>query len=239
MPKIAKWILDSMESTMPSKFPVMEVVEIEDISTTVVKMRFKGNLKGLNFQIGYALPIRVTETEYRNYTASYADEENGILEIIFHLHGTAVGCNLIKELKIGDKIRIGMPRGPKWYDKSVKKYLIFGDETALSLACAFNEKLEANQHKYEYYFELDKQNEEAPKRMGLKNYTVFTKANSFKNENWISQLPIFQKENWFLNHIVLVGNVKSIQTFRKVIKQHNSNVKILLKGYWTEGKNGL
>lgn len=55
-----------------------------------------------------------------------------------------------------------MPRGLKWYDKSVKKYLIFGDETALSLACAFQKELEANQHEYEYYFELDKENEGAP-----------------------------------------------------------------------------
>ena len=60
----------------------------------------------MNFQIGYANVIRVSETEYRNYTVAYHDIEKGIFDIIFHLHGKGVGCQYIDSLVTNDELYI-------------------------------------------------------------------------------------------------------------------------------------
>ena len=83
----------------------------------------------MNFQLGYANVIRVSETEYRNYTVAQHDIVEAILEIIFYIHGNGIGYRYINTLTKGNEIYIGLPRGRKEYDSKVKQQFIFGDET--------------------------------------------------------------------------------------------------------------
>ncbi|RZJ68922.1 MAG: siderophore-interacting protein, partial [Flavobacterium sp.] len=43
---------------------------------------------------------------------------------------------------------------------------------------------------------------------------------------------------WNTTNFALVGNVKSVQTFRKVLKDKMQG-NIYSQGYWLEGKKGL
>lgn len=232
---IPKWIGDLFESTLR---PNAKVLETSYISSQVKKIRFQGDVSKMNFQIGYANVLRVSETEYRNYTAAYHDKEKGIIDIIFHIHKNGVGSNYFDSLNVGDETYIGPSRGKKLYDPSIENQFFFGDETSLGLACAFLPILKSNNHPFQFYFELDEENKNVPKLLGLENFTVFVKNGSFRNEKWICDLPLFKTKEWNTGNFALVGNVKSVQTFRKALK-HQTRGSVYSQGYWLEGKKGL
>ncbi|GAB2787326.1 hypothetical protein GCM10027275_35040 [Rhabdobacter roseus] len=243
MPRIAKWVGDAMESLLASKIPLMQVTETSYLNPSIKKIRFSGNLSGMNFQLGYAVAIRVSDTEFRNYTASFSDVATGTLELLIHLHGSAPGSQFMTNLKPGDEVRISMPRGQKQYDPLVKQQLLFGDETSLALACAFQPVLKKGQHEFQFYFELDEENRQVPDLLGLENYTVFSKKDTFRSEQRSNEVPLFEtsrwKSCWQASNYVLTGNGQSVQTFRKALKNNHARGRIFTKGYWLEGKTGL
>jgi NADPH-dependent ferric siderophore reductase len=232
---IPKWVGDLFEGSLR---PNLEVLTTSYISPQVKKISFQGDVSKMKFQIGYANVVRVSETEYRNYTVAHYDAKAGVVDIIFHIHGNGVGSDYIDALKRGDEMYLSSPRGRNEYDPRVNKQVIFGDETSLGLACSFFTALKNNQHQFQFYFELADENKNVPQLLGLENFTVFPKDGSFIKEAWISDLPVFMTDDWEDANFVLTGNVNSVRTFRKVLKNKRSG-KVLAKGYWLEGKKGL
>ncbi|MBB6130620.1 FAD-binding oxidoreductase [Mucilaginibacter lappiensis] len=233
--RMPKWVGDWLESAAG---PRLTVLEAAYITPTIKKIRFQGDISKMNFLIGGASVIRVSDTDYRNYTVVCQDIEKGILEIIFHIHGNGVGSRYIDTLKTSDELYISSPRGRAPYDPKVKRYLIYGDETSLGLACSLLPFLKKNEHHFHFYFELDEANKNAPRLLGLENFTAFPKNGLFNNEKWIKDLPVFQVAGWQAANFVLTGNATSVQTFRKVLK--NATIgKVIAQGYWLEGKKGL
>jgi NADPH-dependent ferric siderophore reductase len=230
-----KWIGDWLESSAGPRLRVLETVYV---TPAIKKIRFQGNISKMNFLVGGASVIRVSETEYRNYTVSYHHIEKGILEILFHIHGKGVGSRYMDTLKTGDELHVSSPRGRKEYDPKVKQYFIFGDETSLGLACSYLAVLKQNQHQFQFCFELDEENKNAPRLLGLENCTVYQKNSSFSNEKWTSDLPVLKTHDWKTANFILTGNVKSVQIFKKVLKTAATG-KIFAHGYWLEGKKGL
>ncbi|WP_312901530.1 FAD-binding oxidoreductase [Chryseobacterium taichungense] len=235
--KLPKWAADLTEKTS-SIMTDMKILETVYITPNVKKIRFQGDISRMNFQIGHANVIRVSDTEFRNYTTSYYNVDEGVLDIIFHIHGNGVGSQYIDSLKPLDELRISIPRGKKMYNENIQQQFIFGDETSLGLACSMLTILKKNKHQYQFYFELDDENQNIPELLGLENYTVFSKKNTFRDEEWINELPIFNSDEWNTANFILTGNVKSVQTFRKVLKDNSRN-NISSQGYWLEGKKGL
>ncbi|RXK81946.1 FAD-binding oxidoreductase [Filimonas effusa] len=236
MPRAAKWFGDVVESLMASKMPVLTVTEACYVNPRMKRIRLEGDLNGLDFQLGYAIFIRVSDTEYRNYTASFADVKNGILELLVFLHSDAPGCRFIKKLHAGDKVRIGMPRGIKQYNAAIQRQVFFGDETSLALACSFYSFLKKNDHIFRFYFELDASSEDLPRLLGLENFIIFSKEN-LKRE--LPALPFFLQPEWLDANFILTGNVQSVQTCKKLLKKNNVRGRIFAQGYWMEGKTGL
>lgn len=232
---IPKWLIGLFGNKLS---PNVKVVETTYLSPEIKKISFKGDISDWDFSIGYASVIRVSETEFRNYTVSYHNKENGVFDIIFHIHGNGVGSHFIDSLKVGNELFISPPRGKILYDPNLKHQFFFGDETTLGVACAFLPLLKANRHQFQFYFELNEANNSIPELLGLENYTVFPKNNSFRNEKWISTLPLFQMQQSDTANLALVGNVKSVQTFRKVLKNKTQGT-VYSQGYWLEGKKGL
>lgn len=232
---IPKWMSGLLESALNYNATILQIT---NVSPQIKKIRFQGNLSKMNIQIGYANVIRVSKTEFRNYTIAHHDTKNDILDIIFHTHGNGVRSQYIDSLAINDQLYISPARGKKMYNPNVKKQFIFGDETSLGLACSMLSSLKQNKHQFQYYFQLDRENINAPHLLGLEHYATFPKNGSFANENWMRNLPIFETPDWLHANFILTGNVKSIQTFRKVLKEKKVE-NILSQGYWLEGKKGL
>lgn len=218
--------------------PNVKVSQTTYISPQIKKIRFQGNAFKQSIPIGYANVIRVSETELRNYTVAHHDNKNGIFDMVFHVHGNGAGSRYIDLLKVNDQMYISPARGKKMYDPTVNKQFIFGDETSLGFACSIFPALQQNKNQFQYYFQLDKENEEAPGLLGLEYYTTFPKSESFCNESWVRELPLFESNDWQDANFILTGNVQSIQNFRKVLKEKKMG-NILSQGYWLKGKKGL
>ena len=238
MPNAPKWVLDVVEKIFIPKLPQMKVAETELLSPTVKRIRFNGDFKSLIFKPGSYMDIRVSDTEVRRYSAAFSDTKNGIMDFIVHLHGAHPGSEFMKRLNVGDKINTSIIKPHKCYTETAKKYVVFGDETSLALACSVFSVFKENKDEFQFYFELDEENKNVPELLKLENYTVFPKDGSFSNEKWVQNLPVIQKEEWKEANFILTGNAKSVQTFRKAVKS-NTSAKIVAHGYWLEGKNGL
>ncbi|MCD8539824.1 MAG: FAD-binding oxidoreductase [Leadbetterella sp.] len=219
--------------------PNVKVLEIAYLSPQIKKIRFQGDISKMNFEVGNSNIIRVSDTDYRNYTVAYHDKQNGIFDIIFHIHGNGVGSNYIDALKTNDEIYLSTPTGKKLYDQQVKQQFFFGYETSLGVAVALFPFLKSNKHQFQFYFELDEENKNVPKLLGLENSTVFfPKNNSFRNEKWLTDLPLFKTGEWNTANFALVGNVKSVQTFRKVLKDKTQGKVLFAKVIGWKGKKG-
>jgi NADPH-dependent ferric siderophore reductase len=232
---IPKWVSTLFGNTM---LPNVKVSETSYISPQIKKIQFQGDISKWNFQIGYASVVRVSETEFRNYTVADHDKEKGIFDIIFHIHSNGIGSRYIDSLQTNDELFISPPRGKKLYNPGVKQQVFFGDETSLGVALALLPLLKRNHHQFQFYFELDGENKTVPGLLGLENFTVFPKNGSFRNEKWLNTLPLFQTQEWNTADFALAGNVKSVQAFRKVLKDKTRG-NIHSQGYWLEGKKGL
>lgn len=232
---IPKWAGGLLESLVGQR---AEVVTSTYLSPYLKKVRFQANISRMNFQIGYASVIRVSETEYRNYTVAHHDTSTGTVDIIFHIHGNGPGSEYADSLTAGDELYISSPRGRKVYDPKVHQQLLFGDETSLGLACALLPTLKQSGHSFQFYLELDEANRDVPAMLGLENYNIYTKDGSFSDKKWIHGLPVFQNSDWAQASYILTGNVNSIQTFRKVLKNMDAG-RIHAQGYWLAGKKGL
>ncbi len=238
MPSAPKWLFDAVDLLI-SKLPMVAITDVELLSPSLKKIRFEGDFKKLNFPVGSYIDFRVNETDVRRYTVSHFDLAQGFLETIVHLHGEGTGRQFMDRLNIGDTISMNKPRGERnYYNSTAEQFVIFGDETSLGLACSFQPVLKRNKKQFQYYLELDEENQLIPEKLGLEHCNVFPKNGLFQNENWLEKLPIFQTAAWQDANFVLTGNAKSAQTFRKVIKQ-KTKAKSYLHGYWLEGKKGL
>ena len=232
---IPKWVSNLFKNAIQ---PNVKVVEVTHISQQIKKIRFQGDISEWDFQIGFASVVRVSETEFRNYTISFHDSEKGIFDIIFHIHGNGVGSKFIDTLKTNDELFISAPRGKTLYYPGVSRQFFFGDETSLSVAVALLPLLKKSDRQFQFYFELDEVNKNVPQLLGLENYSVFPKDHSFRNKQWVSSLPLFQTNEWETANFAIVGNVRSVQTFRRVLKEKFKG-NIHSQGYWLEGKRGL
>lgn len=239
MPTAPKWLNDALEKIAPSFIRLVKVEKSVYLNPHLKKVRLKGNFTSLDFAPGFTISFRVTPTESRHYTVC-ADDSKKYIEFIAHLHGNAVGADYINNLQPDDQeIKLAVLGSDKQYDPKVEKQLIFGDETSLSLMLSFLPFLKKNNHQFMFYIELEEENMIIPEEIGLYNYTVFSKRDVFRNVEEIQQLTLLNDSEWSDANVILTGNVKSVQNFRKALKLNNHKGRIYVKGYWLEGKKGL
>ncbi|TYR36654.1 siderophore-interacting protein [Sphingobacterium phlebotomi] len=239
MPSAPKWVFDTLDLFI-SKIPCVTIDDTAYLSPSIKQFRLKGDFKNLQFPVGAFFDVRVSDTDARRYTVAHINEEKDKLVLIIHLHGKGCGSDYMHQLKTGDTIRLNNPRTEqKYYDETAKKIVFFGDETSLALACSFLPIVKKNKLPIRFIFELDEENKLVPGLLGLENSIIYSKNNLFEDATWIREhLTILNSENWQNAYYVLTGNVKSVQTFRKVIKS-KTTAKIKHHGYWLDGKKGL
>lgn len=238
MPKI---IGDFMEAAFSNKICKVSVLTTDMPSPDIKIIVFKGVFPHVKFKIGQAIVIRIDETNYRNYTPSKWDSQAGTFEVIFHIHNNGPGSNCIKNLKPNDKITVGLPRGFAVYNKSAKYHFLFGDETCISVFKSMKEEINRTGNNYLGILELDETSIKIPEKLGIAVDVVQKTQN--KAELAIQLLNELDAEIWDLwqyGYFYLMGNAKSIQAFRKVLKAKGIlNKNIYTQPYWAEGKIGL
>lgn len=196
MPTVPKIIGDFMELTFSSKICTVGVSSILTISPSVKTITFKGTFPNVKFRIGQAIIIRVDDTNYRNYTPSKWDSKSGTFEVIFHIHGNGPGSHFINNLKPGDQITVGMPRGFNIYKQEVKYQFFFGDETCMSVFKSLKDEINSDGNNYLGVLELDTVSMEVPNTIGLMMDTVPKSGN--KAEFAIEKMNKLDDKIWRL-----------------------------------------
>lgn len=217
----------------------LTVVESRFVTPKVKITRLQGNLKGFNFQLGDAVAVLVGDRKLRNYTAAFVDLNLGFLDIVAHIHGNGPASHFFEHLQLGAEVQVSIPRGKSFYDASVKKQVFFGDETALGFAVSLLPFFKKHKHDFHYCFELEAENKNSPALLGLSNYTVFPKDGSLIDQTWMEQQSDFCFADWQSANFIITGNVNSVQTLRKLVKNETLANKIYSKGYWLAGKKAL
>lgn len=234
MPYIPKWIADSMENLLPSKFLNTVVNSSAFISPEIKNIVFAADLKEVDFYPGSAVNFRVSANDFRHYTISAFDSEAGIFEIIFHIHGNGPGSDLAEQLVAGDALKITVPGGRKLYKKEKECHFFFGDETSLGFYAALLQETKKNGQSCTGILELLKQNMEVPSVLGFVVVTVL-KITDYPGQQAISYLESIyaQEKDMVLNAMFyLTGNVASVQEFRKTLKRMGvSSKNIVFQGY--------
>jgi len=230
-----------MESVFSGQNKKVTVIDIAYLNPFIKKITFKGDLAGTRFKTGQAVFIRVNDTSFRNYTPSRWDSDAGTFDIVFHIHGNGPGSSYSSALALNDVISIGLPRGFNFYKKEYDYHFFFGDETTIGIFESLKDVIEANGQNYIGILELNKD---------TLNDTIKTKCvldivpyAAHKAEHAIAHLhslPNAVWELWKNGVFYLLGNARSIQNFRKALKDRGvSSRNIVTQPFWVEGKTGL
>lgn len=242
MPHLPEWIVDTMENLLSSKFFDAEVVSASFLNQEIVKVTFKADLQGMAFYPGWPVMLRVGANDLRHYTFSSFDRQNGLFDIIFHVHGNAPGSDLVSKMKSGDHLKMAVPAGRKMYSPEHKNHFFFGDETSLSFMMILINDIIKNNGIYNGVLETRPQNIIISKLLHLNVSTVIHTPNKPAIEAIDKLRQFINKADFSFDNAVfyLTGNVNSVQAFRKELKCIGINPKnIKLQGYWAEGSVGL
>lgn len=224
----------------PFKLPLAEVSALTAVTPSIKIIELKGDFKKLNFSSGSYLSLTLNYIQTRKYTVSHLDKDKGTLEFIVYLHrNIGTGQNFMNQINVGDTISMNSLHANSNYLKlPTNTFVFFGDETSLGLASSLYEKWTEKSYKFLFLFELDEENKAVPEALGFEHTLVFSKKKTFRNERLISQLDPITDPQWKEAVFLLTGNAKSIQIFRKVIKDKTTS-KVYTRGYWVEGIEGL
>lgn len=242
MPKVPKWAADAMESLFSGMFRKMTVSDITYLNPCIKKIVFKGDLKKVKFKTGQAIVIRVDDTNVRNYTPSFWSSNEGFCEVIFHLHGNGPGSAFIERLALNDELNIGLPRGFDFYKKDYRYHFFFGDETTVGLFKSLKHRIEENNQDYIGVLEFSDTTLRSETNLECMLGLVQS-SGRYKAEQATLFLENLDEKVWQLwkdGIFYLMGNGRSIQNFRKALKEKGIGSKqILTQPYWVEGKTGL
>ncbi|MCX2449755.1 siderophore-interacting protein [Pedobacter sp. PLR] len=232
---ILKWVGDTMERLLASKYLSVRVSSVLELTPEIKKISFSGDFSETDFYPGDAVAFRVSDHEFRNYTLSAFNKGEGSCEIIFHTHGAGPGSHFATHLLGGEQLKMVIPRGRKMLEKEKKYHFFFGDETSLSLVSLFAREIRNNNQYYHGILELRMENLEVIKRLDLSVHGVLkSPGNPAKNaisclEVMRNDCPDMFKEGLFY----LTGNGLSIQRFRRALKMMGVIPKnIKAQAYW-------
>jgi NADPH-dependent ferric siderophore reductase len=241
MPKLPSWLANTMEKVISNKIYQVEVVETKMLSSNLKCVTFKGDFFDAKFVPGNEVLFRVNANEYRHYTLSGFDEVNETCEVIFYLNRQGPGYSLAVNIQKGDLLRLIVDRAKVKYNEEANQHFFFGDETSLGLYESLGKKVIEEDVEYFGVLELREENLSSVDQLKLLIDTVPADVNApAKNAiNWMENMHPICWEMWQNATFYLTGRAKSVQEFKKYLKQRGVNFKqIITLPYWEIGKVG-
>lgn len=229
-----------METTMTTWVKQVTITETDYLSPYLKKIRFAGDFSKAKFEPGQAIIFRVNATEHRNYTPCFFDSEKGICDVLFYLNGIGPGSSYIDALKPGHTLYMALPRGFNLLKKESKFHFFYGDETTLGLFYSFKQVMEKRGEAYAGIMDLTMARE-IPACLNLNLKTVSSTLPHGRNAvEYLNSVDSHTWNQWATGTFYLMGNARSIQTFRKALKEKGiAGSNIVTQPYWVEGKKGL
>ncbi|MDM1048522.1 MULTISPECIES: siderophore-interacting protein [Sphingobacterium] len=244
MPRVPQWMADAMEKFFSGSYHASRVTEIEYLAPELKYIRFEGDFSGVktDFVAGNVIEIRVNATEFRHYTSSYFNREQGVCDILFYLHDKGPGSRWAEKLRVGDPVKLLGPGRKMSFVKYASAHVVIGDETAIGLMQSINNASKMKARPCFCFIDIQQKHNSWLEWINLEDCsyrTVNMRAleDSFRQYvEWIDNNDILPSYIAFY----LSGNTATIQLFRKeLIRKGYSNKQIQTYPYWAEGKIGL
>jgi len=237
MPKISKWINSAIEGLLHSKFRKVTAGSITAVAPKLRKITFTGDFSGLKCPVGYAIAIKVSENEFRNYTP-FNFTENGF-EIYFYLHDKGPGSKFIKRVFSGQQLKILIPRGKEMYRNDSQQHFYIGDETSIGFCQSLKTQAKLKGEICEGIIEIE--DLAIANTLDLNAYWI--DKTSPEKINLIERRLINYLKNMDKNQVIsfyLTGNSKTLLAARKFLKLVGIPSKnIISQVYWIPGRFGL
>lgn len=241
MPKLPSWLANTMEKVISNKIYQVEVVETKMLSSNLKCVTFKGDFFDAKFIPGMEVLFRVNANEYRHYTLSSFDEAHETCEVIFYLNRQGPGYSLAVNIQKGDHLKLIVDRAKVKYNEASNQHFFFGDETSLGLYESLGKKVMDEDVEYFGVLELQEENLNSVGHLKLLIDTVPSDVNApAKNAiNWMENMHPMCWEMWQNATFYLTGRAKSVQLFKRYLKQRGVSFKqIVTMPYWEIGKVG-
>ncbi len=242
MPRIPKWLGDTMETVFSRMITPAIVTKVEYIFPELKRVIMEGDFTKINFMPGNVIEFRVTDTDFRHYTVSALDQEKGVCEMLVYLHERGVGSNWVKNIRPGSSVRILGPGGKIKYRDSHTHHFLFGDETSIGLMECMANTARMHGHTCYCMAELDKRHHRWIQQLRFHAVAVekeYDPPAKYAVETIQATSAAFWEE-WSTAAFYITGRAKSIQAVRKALLQKGIPGKnIFTEPYWAEGKMGL
>lgn len=242
MPQIPKWLADTMLTVASPWLRHAVVSHTAMISHDLKLITFKGDFDHENFLPGKIVQFRVDETNFRHYTLSSFNRQQGLCSVLFYLNGQGPGSQWAANLQTGQEVRFRAGQGRLRYDEEATHHFFFGDETSIGLFTWYKMTALACSHEYFGVLELHPPHEEALQSMKLMvdNVPATLDAPADNAIEWMEDMHPDCWNNWKDATFYLAGRALSISRFRKYLLQKGVTARqIRTDAYWADGKCGL
>ncbi|RDC56695.1 hypothetical protein DU508_05670 [Pedobacter chinensis] len=241
MPKLPTWLANTVEKLISNKIYQVEVLETKMLSANIKCVTFKGDLTEANLIPGNDVLFRVNANEYRHYTLSQFDENHETCEVIFYLNRQGPGNNFAINIQKGDLLKLIVDKTRVKYNDSSSQHFFFGDETSIGLYESLGKKALEMDEEYFGILELNGENFDALDHIKLLIDAVEADKDS-PAENairWMENMHPKCWEMWKYATFYLTGRAKSVQKFKKYLKQKGVGFnQIITMPYWEVGRVG-
>ncbi|WP_293313728.1 siderophore-interacting protein [Pedobacter sp. UBA5917] len=241
MPKLPSWLANTMEKVISNKIYQVEVAETKMLSSNLKCVTFKGDFFDAKFIPGNEVLLRVNANEYRHYTLSGFDETSGTCEVIFYLNRQGPGHSLAVNIQKGDRLKLIVDRASVKYNEASNQHFFFGDETSLGLYESLGKKALDEDVEYFGVLELQEENLSSVEHLKLLIDTVPSDVNAPAQNaiTWMDNMHPICWEMWQNATFYLTGRAKSVQQFKRYLKQRGVSFRqIVTMPYWEIGKVG-
>lgn len=240
MPKIPKWLGDTMEAVFSKMVHPATVVAVEYIPPRLKRVVFSGPLQQLKFVPGNVVEFRINDREFRHYTLSGLDRDRGQCEVLFYLHDRGQGSRWAAQLQPGDPVKIIGPGGRIKYKQEQQYHFFFGDESSAGLVQCLQQEALRLGHQYLAVLELEKSHREWLRQTGIVAVPVNKSYESPAADAITHMEGMVHFEPWLKGMFYLTGRAKSIQAMRRyLLGKGVASSRIQCEPYWAEGKKGL
>jgi len=242
MAQLPKWIADTVVAVANPWLYSAQVICIQPLSADMLQIQFAGNFSKADFHPGQELQFRVDHNNFRHYTLSAFDQQQGVCSVIFYLNDKGPGCRWAAGLQTGDTVKFSAEKGKLRYDDTATHHFFFGDETTVGLFDWFKKTALSNDHEYFGVLELHPHNESVLTQLRLMIESVPPQPGQPASHaiHWMEDMNPYCWHTWQKAVFYLAGRVASIQRFRQYLLEHGvKNRQIRTTPYWADGKCGL
>ncbi|MEL6699079.1 MAG: siderophore-interacting protein [Bacteroidota bacterium] len=239
MPTLPKWLANGMEKVFSGMMHPVEVTHTAFPHKQLKRVRFEGDLSQAFFIPGQVIEFRINDNAFRHYTPAYYNQQAGICDVLFYLHGKGPGSSWASNLQVGDQTKLMGPGGRMKLDSTRSQHFLFGDESSLGFCLHMAVAIEAVNQDFTCLLELEPAHHGWPSDLGLESAVVVS-SKKMADVHSGNVLCVLHEMDWTSTSCYLTGRAQSIQAVQKALLTKGVMRKqIQTFPYWADGKVGL